>query len=302
MKNSDLLKHRLEKFSITFDNIELIDSINLKNIKYVWGVAPTGPPHIGYLPHIFILKELINIGIKPTIIIADLHTFLSSQEPEEEIQKKSDSYVNCFKSFGLVDGKVDYAFGRNFHLSKEYIKLLFRLSNHAVVDQCDQVSKSYSIPGPPTISTQICTLMQILDNFYFKAHIAQCGDDEAPIFNYGRKLLKGWNYNYAGIYTKIIHDTENNKMGASKPNYQISLLDNYEQISRKIAPISMKNNDMIFDIFELIVFPLETDIKIDSIIISSMSDLISKSNNITYNKKIKEYLVSYLYKLISSSN
>ena len=74
---------------VTKDTEEIILTDELKHllknkakpVSY-WGIAPTGPPHIGYYRSIAKQIDLVKAGFHHKILIADLHSYLDDRKSE----------------------------------------------------------------------------------------------------------------------------------------------------------------------------------------------------------------------------
>jgi len=75
---------------------------NSNNPKSYWGIAPTGPPHIGYYRTISKQIDLINAGFKHKVLIADLHAYLDDRKAEwETLEIRGKVYEICLRMLGL---------------------------------------------------------------------------------------------------------------------------------------------------------------------------------------------------------
>ena len=73
-----LIKRDTEEIITDEELAELIEK-KKRPISYC-GIAPTGPPHIGYYRAIAKQIDLIKAGFKHKVLIADLHAYLDDRK------------------------------------------------------------------------------------------------------------------------------------------------------------------------------------------------------------------------------
>jgi tyrosyl-tRNA synthetase len=77
---------------VTMDEIRTLLETKEKP-KCYWGVAPTGPPHLGYYRGIAKMQDLIEAGFDLTILIADVHAYLDNvKTPWKERASRAEVY------------------------------------------------------------------------------------------------------------------------------------------------------------------------------------------------------------------
>ena len=69
-----------------------------KNPSAYWGIAPTGPVHMGYLATLGKIFDLNKAGVNTKIMIADIHAALDDlKTPWEDIQKRREYVKKCIE-------------------------------------------------------------------------------------------------------------------------------------------------------------------------------------------------------------
>jgi len=293
-------------------NSEYLENILIKkevdDIKLLWGVAPTGPMQIGYITPISKLLDFMNLGFDINLIIADLHAYLDDKKSGlETLNIRTEYYEHCFKALGLRDDTIKYIYGTNdIHLNRDYLEELFTLSAES---KLDEMWKSFvttlRINDFPTVSAFIYTLMQILDVKYLNADLVLVGEDELPIYRYGKKLLKqAYNYNFAVLSAPVLHDiTGYEKMSCSNKDRSIVIHDPPNIIRDKVAssfcpPKSLSNN-MCIDIVKYMLFPNIGYIDIDSQTVNNLENFLEMYNKQEISsKELKNYVSNSLIELL----
>lgn len=278
------------------------------DIKVLWGVAPTGPMQIGYITPVSKLLDLMNWGFDINIIIADLHAYLDDKKSDLEILNiRTEYYEHCFKALGLKGNNLKYIYGtKDIHLNRDYLEELFTLSAES---KLDEIWKSFvttvRIRDFPTVSAFIYTLMQILDVKYLNTDLVLVGEDELPIYEYGKNLLKhAYNYDFAVLSLPVLSDIGGyEKMSCSNKNRSIVIHDPPQIIQDKIAfsfcpPKSLSNN-MCIDIVKYILFPNFDYIKVGSQIVDSLENFLKMYNKGEISpKELKDCVSNSLIKLL----
>src|SRR3989344_4459413 len=118
----------MDKFELVARNAEEIVTVNelkalLKknNAQAYYGIAPTGPVHIGHFATLSKIFDLMNAGIKTKILIADIHSALDDlKTPWSEIDKRANYYRKCIELAFPWKEKPEFILGSDFQLSAEY--------------------------------------------------------------------------------------------------------------------------------------------------------------------------------------
>jgi tyrosyl-tRNA synthetase len=202
--------------------------------RVLWGVAPTGEPHLGYTIFIHLLKYLKTQGFAPVILIADYHAYLDNQKVEwNDMNKHTKIYEKYFGSLGFEVVKAS-----DFYTQHEYNKMSFKLSTKMDLQQVlnagyPSLEKSAK---HPSVSDVLCVTSQIIDPVFLGAGVVLCGKDEAPIYQYGLPLLeKEFGTLIYHVYSPMCPGLLLPEMHASLPYANnILLSDSREMITTKI--------------------------------------------------------------------
>jgi len=259
-------KARLEM--VTKDTFEIVtlqelESLLITNVnpKSYWGVAPTGPPHIGYYRAISKQMDLVNAGFKHKILIADMHAYLDDRKsPWEEIELRGKIYEMCFRLLGL-DKNVEYIYGHTFQYSKEYVNNLYKLMPLITVTRATRAASEVCRMEDPKVSQLVYPLMQILDCVELDVDVAYGGIDQRHVYMLGRECLP-----LIGARKPILIFTPlgiglsgKGKMSASKKKERLELFADPKKIEEKIASAFCPQNEVkdnpILEYVKYLIFP-----------------------------------------------
>ena len=96
--------HQLEDTTEVVTEDEFRDVCSQSSPRSYWGVAPTGPPHLGYYRMIEKQQALLEHGFDHTVLLADLHAYLDDEKcPWEEMDRRAGVYQTVFELLGLDD-------------------------------------------------------------------------------------------------------------------------------------------------------------------------------------------------------
>lgn len=170
------------QFLPNITNLEKLINTN-KDVKSVWGVAPTAPLHLGYDSLILAQKELINFGFTHTIILADYHAMLTHGYSLEQVSKRTTYYENYLRH--CCEFPAAFVRGSNFQTRQDYIELLYStLSNISISDtkkSLSKVSKSSGIDNMK-VSAYIYGIMQCLDCEYLNVDLIFAARGQSKIY------------------------------------------------------------------------------------------------------------------------
>jgi len=238
---------------------------------FYWGIAPTGPIHMGYIVPLVKFIDLLEVGGKGKVLIADWHAYLDDRKtPWEEMSVRA-KYCKLvlktfFKQFGY---DVDFVFGHTFQRKSEYMEDLVRASAFVTVKRAVRAgSEVVRMSDNPHVSELIYPIMQCLDVKHLKVDLALGGIDQRHIYALGREILPKLSYK-PGVYvfTPLITGLKGkeSKMSASKPETAIIFHDSDEKIEEKIrsayCPVE-KDNNPVLELFKFVVFPLFGEVSV----------------------------------------
>lgn len=234
---------------------------NEKAPKSYWGIAPTGPPHIGYYRTIAKQIDLVKAGFRHQILIANLHAYLDDRKAllnEVDIIGKITEI--CLRKLGL-DKNVEYVYGRSFEISEKYVSKLLEIMPFVTVKRAIRAASEVCRMTDPKVSELVYPLMQILDCWALDVDVAYGGIDQRHIYMLGRELLPKLGLGkHILIFTPLgLSLTGKEKMSASKKRGRLELYAPPNEIKDKILsaycpPNEIKENP-IMEYVKYLIFP-----------------------------------------------
>lgn len=259
-----------DKYSkISKDSLEIITENGLsellknkKNPNSYWGVAPTGPPHIGYYRAIAKQKDLLDSGFKHKILIANLHAYLDDQKsPWEETEIRGEVYKKSFEELGLKGSNIEYVLGNNIQLKDNYQKELLKAASLVSTKRARRAASEVVRMKNPKVSSLIYPIMQSLDCWALDTDLAYSGIDNKHVYMLASELLPKLGHKKpVFLFTPLGKGTSGGqKMSASEKNTRIELFAEPKDIKSKISksfckPGDIKNNPVL-EYTKYLIFP-----------------------------------------------
>ena len=241
---------------------ELVELFEKKSTpKSYWGIAPTGPPHIGYYRTIAKQKNFIDAGLEHKILIADLHAYLDDRKaPLDEIEVRGKIYEVCLRKLGL-DKNVEYIYGHSFQKSEKYLDKLLEIMPLVTVKRATRAASEVCRMINPKVSELVYPLMQSLDFWALDVDIAYGGTDQRHVYVMGREVLPKIGLKKPIlIFTPLgLSLTGKEKMSASKKEGRLELYAPPDEIYKKIqsayCPLKEIEGNPIMDYAKYLIFP-----------------------------------------------
>lgn len=232
-------------------NMESIEGVK----RIFWGVAPTGDIHIGYFPYMAFLSEAKKAGHKIILFIGDFHGYWDGEKTKyQEIEVRTNYYINMFKKFGFEDEDIDLA--SKIYFKKDYINLLFQFSNHLpnrqLLEYADKTLKNEST-GNYSFADMLYVATQIIDVAYYDLDVVLSGKDESGIYELGLPiadyfLSKKVNY----VYFDMVQGVISPEMHASNnSDNKITLHEDQRSILLKLS-----GNDLLYKSVNEYILPM----------------------------------------------
>jgi len=250
---------------------ELIRLLETKQhpISY-WGIATSGPLHIGYLKPINKQLDLLRAGFKHKVLIADIHAYLDDIKcPWDLLEIRTKYYKKCLEL--LLPEKVEFIIASSFQTSEKYIKDLYKALALVTTNRALRAaSEICRIKGTPHVSELTYPLLQVIDQIYLNVDISYGGLDQRHAYALGRELIPKLGYKNAPV--SIFTDRspgllKNTNMSASQPNTTIQLHESEYEIENKInrayCPEKIIEKNPIIEIVKYFIFPRIKEFKIE---------------------------------------
>ena len=217
------------------------------------GFEISGFAHIGTgLSTALKVRDLLSAGCKPTIFLADYHTWINGKlgGDLEKIQSVAEGYFkHCFIALGLPENKVNYVLASRMY-NDEYWKLVLDISRNTTLNR---MLRCITIMGrKETDSTSSASVlypaMQAADIFTLGARIAHSGMDQRKVHMLAREIAPKLGFEKpVALHSRLLpglqgidrmNPTEDQvidaKMSKSKPDSAIFVHEPESEILRKI--------------------------------------------------------------------
>ena len=262
-----LIKRNTEEILTEQELKELLEK-KKKPVVY-WGTAPTGKPHVGYFFPMLKVADLLKAGFKVKILLADLHAALDNV-PWPVLEKRYEYYSKIIplliEAIGVQIKDLEIVRGSDFQLKAEYMYDVLRLSSFVSVRNARKAASEVVKQGKnPKTSGLIYPLMQVIDEIYLKADAQLGGTDQRKIMVLARENLPKLGYKErVEIINPLIPGLIGKKMSSSIEESKIDLLDNEEDVERKLKKAEMvigNTNNGVMAFLKYVIFTIKKDKK-----------------------------------------
>ncbi len=266
-KRFQLVKRNTEEILTEQELKELLEK-KKKPVVY-WGTAPTGKPHVGYFFPMLKVADLLKAGFKVKILLADLHAALDNV-PWPVLEKRYEYYSKIIplliEAIGVQIKDLEIVRGSDFQLKAEYMYDVLRLSSFVSVRNARKAASEVVKQGKnPKTSGLIYPLMQVIDEIYLKADAQLGGTDQRKIMVLARENLPKLGYKErVEIINPLIPGLIGKKMSSSIEESKIDLLDNEEDVERKLKKAEMvigNTNNGVMAFLKYVIFTIKKDKK-----------------------------------------
>jgi len=194
------------------------------------------------------LADFLRAGFRVKVLLADLHGALDNT-PWIDLEKRYDYYERIiplmFKSIGVDINDLEIVKGSEFQLKPEYAYDVLKMSSFISINDCKRAASEVVKFGEnPQLSGLIYPIMQSLDEQYLDVDIQYGGVDQRKILMFARENLPKIGYSKrVEVMTSLIPGLIGKKMSASDERSKIDLLDNVEDVKRKLNSAEMIAGD-----------------------------------------------------------
>jgi len=248
-KKIDLVKRKPLEEVVTDEDLKKIFE-NYQNPKHYIGFEISGKVHLGTgLCTTLKIKDFMEAGIKPTIFLADYHSYINQKlgGDLEKIRKVATGYFkHAFVSLGLDESKVDYVLASDLYDS-EYWKEVLKISKDTTIKRmlrCITIMGRKETEGTSSAAV-LYPAMQAADIFMLDVQIAHAGMDQRKVHMLARELSHSYKKDFVAVHGHLLPGLQGMermspdqvieaKMSKSKPSSAIFIHDTPEEIKSKI--------------------------------------------------------------------
>jgi len=228
-----------------------------KNPKHYIGFEISGKVHLGTgLCTAIKIKDFVQAGIKPTIFLADYHSYINGKlgGDLEKIRKVANGYFkHCFVSLGLPEDKVEYVLASEFY-DNDYWSDVLKVAKETTMKRmlrCITIMGRKEEEGMKS-AVVFYPAMQAADLFGLDVQIAHAGMDQRKVHMLAHELApKFQNRNFASVHHHLLPSLQGvqrmdpnlskedqvveAKMSKSVPGSAIFIHDSEEEIKKNLS-------------------------------------------------------------------
>ncbi|MEW6748784.1 MAG: tyrosine--tRNA ligase [Candidatus Micrarchaeota archaeon] len=245
----DLVKRKPTEEVVTEEDLRKVFE-NHAHPKHYIGFEISGMVHLGTgLCTALKMKDFLQAGIKPTIWLADYHSYVNEKMGGDldKIRKVATGYFkHAFVSLGLEEGKVEYLLASD-HYDNDYWKEVLKIAKDTTIKRmlrCITIMGRKESEGTSS-ATIFYPAMQAADIFLLDVQIAHAGMDQRKVHMLARELSHSYKKEFVAVHGHLLpglqgvqrmnpEELVEQKMSKSKPGSAIFIHDTPEQIKDKL--------------------------------------------------------------------
>ncbi|MFH1520364.1 MAG: tyrosine--tRNA ligase [Candidatus Micrarchaeota archaeon] len=232
--------------------------------KHYIGYEISGMVHLGSGLCVGLkIKDLLKAGCKPTIWLADYHSWVNDKlgGDLEKIRAVAKGYFkHAFISLGLTEDQVDFSLATDLY-NADYWKDVVKIMRDTTMKRMLRCITIMGRKDSDTISSGVALYpaLQAADIFLLDVQIAHAGMDQRKVHMLARELAPKFNKKFVALHTHLLpgliggsrmnpqgmktgEDVDSKvdqevdvKMSKSKPDSAIFIHDSEAEIKRKIS-------------------------------------------------------------------
>ncbi len=225
---------------------------NYKHPKAYDGFEISGMVHLGTgLCTALKIKDFIKAGIKPTILLADYHSWINEKlgGDLEKIRKVGTGYFkHAFISLGLGEDEVNYILASDIY-DNDYWADVLKVAKETTIKR---MLRCVTIMGRKETevtkaAAMVYPAMQVADVFKLEVQLAFSGMDQRKAYMLALENAKKRKYDFVSVHGRLLaglqgvqrmspteEEVIDAKMSKSKPSSAIFIHDSEDEIKSKI--------------------------------------------------------------------
>jgi len=239
---------------------ELIERLEeKKKIVSLWGVTPK-IIHLGYDRFIVKQMDLIEVGFKHNIIIADLYLLYQEDDKKDIIKLKTKYFIHYLKLVGLK--KAKFITLSRLEKKRKFWEYFYLVSKNAKLSEMEKLGV---LRNKNSLGSFICAGFQLIDHLVLSADVVYGGKDQRGIYILSREICKKEKLNKPIILLgELSHDILGRYLSQSRLETRITIHDNFDTLFYKIkkmfCPPNIVENNPVLEYLKFSVFPFFNEI------------------------------------------
>ncbi|MCL4311675.1 MAG: tyrosine--tRNA ligase [Candidatus Thermoplasmatota archaeon] len=267
MESVEILKNNTSEVVTLEESKDLFSG----NREAYIGFEPSGLPHIAILIYVNKINELVKLGFRVKVLLADWHARVNDKLGGDInlIRESGERLRKSMLYAGLNQG-VQFIWATDLVANPDYWELLLQIAKNSSLLR---IRRSLPIMGrteedaDKDFSKYIYPLMQVTDVFYLNSDLALGGTDQRHAYMLARDIAeKMGRKKPVLIEMPLISSLKGKgrmddfkKMSKSDPESALFLTDTDNDIRRKIknafCPMGIVENNPVIDIMKYLIFP-----------------------------------------------
>jgi tyrosyl-tRNA synthetase len=267
MESVEILKNNTSEVVTLEESKDLFSG----NREAYIGFEPSGLPHIAILIYVNKINELVKLGFRVKVLLADWHARVNDKLGGDiNLIRESGERLRKSMLYAGLNQDVQFIWATDLVANPDYWELLLQIAKNSSLLR---IRRSLPIMGrteedaDKDFSKYIYPLMQVTDVFYLNSDLALGGTDQRHAYMLARDIAeKMGRKKPVLIEMPLISSLKGKgrmddfkKMSKSDPESALFLTDSDNDIRRKIknafCPMGIVENNPVIDIMKYLIFP-----------------------------------------------
>ena len=267
MENVEILKNNTSEVVTLEESKDLFSG----NREAYIGFEPSGLPHIAILIYVNKINELVKLGFRVKVLLADWHARVNDKLGGDiNLIRESGERLRKSMLYAGLNQDVQFIWATDLVANPDYWELLLQIAKNSSLLR---IRRALPIMGrteedaDKDFSKYIYPLMQVTDVFYLNSDLALGGTDQRHAYMLARDIAEKMGRKKPVLLEMPLISSlkgkgrmdDFKKMSKSDPESALFLTDSDNDIRRKIknafCPMGIVENNPVIDIMKYLIFP-----------------------------------------------
>ncbi|EQB73859.1 MAG: hypothetical protein AMDU4_FER2C00039G0070 [Ferroplasma sp. Type II] len=267
MENVEILKNNTSEVVTLEESKDLFSG----NREAYIGFEPSGLPHIAILIYVNKINELVKLGFRVKVLLADWHARVNDKLGGDiNLIRESGERLRKSMLYAGLNQDVQFIWATDLVANPDYWELLLQIAKNSSLLR---IRRALPIMGrteedaDKDFSKYIYPLMQVTDVFYLNSDLALGGTDQRHAYMLARDIAEKMGRKKPVLLEMPLISSlkgkgrmdDFKKMSKSDPESALFLTDTDNDIRRKIknafCPMGIVENNPVIDIMKYLIFP-----------------------------------------------